>query len=173
MNRDQLERIVRAACRITGEPELLVIGSQAILGSFSEEELPAEAIRSIEADLAAFDDPDDLKADQIDRGIGEDSQFHATFGVYGQGVSVSTAVLPAGWRDRLVRLDTDSGAGLCLEKHDLVLSKLARGDTRDYEYASSLVRNRLVETEILANRLERLPVGALKREEISVWLRKK
>ena len=34
--------------------------------------------------------------------MGEDSQFHATFGYYDQGVDVATAVLTAGWRDRVV-----------------------------------------------------------------------
>jgi len=53
----------------------------------------------MEADVAAFDDPDDRKADLIDGSIGEASMFHRSFGYYAQGVSQSTAVLPVGWRD--------------------------------------------------------------------------
>ena len=56
---------------------------------------------SIEADLAFRDDPDASKADQVDGAIGELSLFHETHGYYAQGVEISTAVLPAGWEDRL------------------------------------------------------------------------
>ena len=56
----------------------------------------------MEADIAFFDDPADAKADQVDGAIGELSAFHETFGYYAQGVSVSTAVLPEGWRDRVI-----------------------------------------------------------------------
>jgi hypothetical protein len=60
--------------------------------------------------VAFFDDPDDRKADQVDGAIGGLSSFHETFGYYAQGVSVSTAVLPEGWRDRLVLVETASTA---------------------------------------------------------------
>ena len=59
MNRSQLAHILRAASTIAEDNELLVIGSQAILGAFSEKVLPAEAIRSVEADIAFFDDNDE------------------------------------------------------------------------------------------------------------------
>lgn len=70
---------------------MVVIGSQAILGSFDESDLPPEAWRSVEADVVFFDDPDQAKADRVDGAIGEESAFHQTNGYYGQGVSLSTA----------------------------------------------------------------------------------
>jgi len=54
VKRDQLEHILRAASQIIGEPNLLVIGSAAILGSYDDHELPVAATRSDEADIAAF-----------------------------------------------------------------------------------------------------------------------
>jgi len=102
MNRAQLEHVLRAAATIIDDPDILVIGSQAILGAYPEDRLPVEATTSIEADLAFFGDPDGAKADRLDGAIGELSRFHETFGYYAQGVSVSTAVLPAGWEDRTV-----------------------------------------------------------------------
>lgn len=98
MRREQLEHVLRAASEIVGERDVLVIGSQAVLASIPDARLPIEATTSIEADLAFLDDPEDEKADQVDGAIGELSSFHETFGYYAQGVSVSTAVLPAGWR---------------------------------------------------------------------------
>ena len=81
---------------------ILVVGSQAILASFSERELPLEATVSIEADIAFFNDDDEAKADKVDGAIGEASMFHQSFGYYGQGVGLSTAVLPSGWEKRVV-----------------------------------------------------------------------
>jgi hypothetical protein len=37
MRRDQLEHAIRTACQIIGQPEVVVVGSQSILGSFAEE----------------------------------------------------------------------------------------------------------------------------------------
>ena len=132
MKKSELAHILRAACSIADDPHILVIGSQAILGSFSEDELPSDATRSIEADIAFFDDPDERKSDAVDGGIGEESRFHETFGVYGQGVGISTATLPIGWEDRLVVFDDPEARpseARCLDPHDLVVSKLVAGLT--------------------------------------------
>ncbi|MDQ3542413.1 MAG: hypothetical protein M3431_00905, partial [Actinomycetota bacterium] len=93
MNREAFDHAIRAAGSVLGENEILVIGSQALHASVAGN-LPPEAERSMEADVAAFDDPDDRKADLIDGSIGEASMFHQSFGYYAQGVSQSTAVLP-------------------------------------------------------------------------------
>jgi hypothetical protein len=42
---------------------VLVIGSQSILGSYPEDELPPEATGSMEVDTAFFADPDGAKSD--------------------------------------------------------------------------------------------------------------
>ena len=102
MNREQLAHVLRAASGIVDDPDILVIGSQSLLASYDEEELPLAATTSMEVDLAYFDDADDLKADIVDGAIGELSPFHESFGYYAQGVSVRTAVLPTGWRDRVI-----------------------------------------------------------------------
>ncbi|WP_245722255.1 hypothetical protein [Micromonospora matsumotoense] len=92
-----------------------------MLGTIPEDDLPWEATASMEVDVAFFDDPDDQKADQVDAFIGEFSPFHETYGYYAQGVSVSTAVLPDGWRDRLVLVESENtqpGRGYALDPHD-------------------------------------------------------
>ena len=84
----------------------------------------------MEADIAALEDVDGRMADLIDGAIGEASMFHATFGYYAEGVVSSTAVLPSGWRERLVRFETPATAGVaawCLEVHDLWLAKAVAG----------------------------------------------
>ena len=64
MRREQLEHVLRAAATITGAPDVLVIGSQSILGAIPEQRLPFEATASIEVDVTFFDDPRDVKSDQ-------------------------------------------------------------------------------------------------------------
>ena len=52
MQRPQLEHIIRAAVGITGVTEIVVIGSQAVLGQFPN--APANLLVSIEADVFTF-----------------------------------------------------------------------------------------------------------------------
>ena len=159
MKRAEFDHAIRAAGSILGETEILVIGSQAIHGSISGD-LPAEAQRSIEVDIVAFDDADARKADLIDGSIGEASAFHATFGYYAEGVSETTAVVPAGWRDRLVRYESPMTNGVvawCLDLHDLWLAKAVAGRPKDYEFCRALANEGLVDQETLQTRLGRVP----------------
>jgi hypothetical protein len=105
VRREQLEHVLRAASTIAQDPDMLVIGSQSVLGAIPEHRLPEEATASVEVDIAFFDDASEAKADLVDGAIGELSQFHETFGYYAQGVSLSTAVLPEGWRTTLPMFD--------------------------------------------------------------------
>ena len=61
MNREQLAHILRSAATIVDDPNILVIGSQSVLATFDEDELPDAATASMELDLAYFDDPTDDK----------------------------------------------------------------------------------------------------------------
>lgn len=152
MHRQQLEHIIRAATAITGVTELVIIGSQAVLGQFPE--APDELLLSIEADVFSRRDPAD--SDLIDGSIGEGSPFHQTFGYYAHGVSVETAVLPVGWRERLVPVrnqNTGGGTGLCLEIHDLAVSKLAAGREKDFDFITGLLRHDLVQASVIRERL--------------------
>lgn len=155
MNREAFDHAVRAAGAILGENELLVIGSQALHASISAD-LPVEAARSTEADIAALDESSQRKADLIDGAIGEASVFHDTFGYYAQGIDHSTAVLPRKWQDRLIRYETPGTNGVvawCLEIHDLWISKALALRPKDIEFCSALVTNGLVDTDTLSLRL--------------------
>jgi len=175
VRREQLEHVVRAASSIVGERDILVIGSQAVLGSIPDERLPPEATTSTEADLAFLVDPVDAKADQVDGAIGELSQFHETYGYYAQGVSVATAILPSGWQERLVFLETPAttpGRGLCLEPHDCVISKLVAGRWKDRDFAGALIREHLVDPDVLIGRVDLLPVSPAVKDRLRLWIGK-
>jgi len=126
MTREQLEHIIRAACTVADDDAIVIIGSQAILGAYPN--APSELLVSNEADV--YPEHHRERADLVDGSIGEGSPFHDTFGYYAQGVGEETATLPAGWKQRLVRIcneRTRGHSGLCLEPHDLVVSKLVAG----------------------------------------------
>lgn len=108
MTRQQLAHLLRRACAVVGDVDVLVLGSQSILGSFDENELPPQATASQEADIAFVNDPARDKADHVDVAIGEMSDFHRSNGVYAEGVHIDTAILPNGWRDRLVSWTVES-----------------------------------------------------------------
>jgi len=179
MRYEDLLHVVHAAAAISGEAEIVVIGSQSILGSFPEN-LPEEMVRSIEADVYPLHAPE--KADLIDGAIGDGSQFHAQYGYYAHGVGVTTARPPKGWADRLVRVEvpprvasTVQAIALCLEPHDLILAKLAANRVRDWEFARAAWRAELLDSEILRQRAETLPVGeelrAIVRDGVGVMVR--
>ncbi len=161
MRREHLEHVLRAAADVAGDSEIVVVGSQAILGQFPD--APATLLVSQEADVYPRNDPD--RAIEIDGALGDGSPFHATFGYYAHGVAPETAKAPAGWEDRLIRIDvpgrrggTGEVTGWCLEAHDLVLAKCVAGRERDWEFARGAIDHALVDTEILLRRAEDLPV---------------
>lgn len=175
MRREDLEHVLRAAAEITGERDIIVLGSQAILGSIEDERLPPEATRSIEVDVAFRHDPDGSLADQVDGAIGELSKFQQTFGYYPHGVGIDTASLPSGWHDRLVALETrrtTPARGLCLEPHDLVASKLAAWRAKDREFATALLEAGLISKRTLLDRVQRLEgVSPSRKGLIRDWVR--
>jgi len=155
MTREGFEHAVRAAGAVLGVDEVLVIGSQALHASM-DEPLPEEALRSIEVDIAVIGDEDGRLADLIDGSIGEASMFHETFGYYAQGVVEQTAVLPTGWKDRLVRFEspgTNGVVALCLELHDLWISKAIANRQKDIEFCRALLDIGVVDSAELRARL--------------------
>lgn len=152
MRRSDLEHLIRAAGRIAGERELVIIGSQSVLGQFPD--APVALLMSMEADLYPRAHPE--LADKVDGAIGEGSAFHQSHGYYAQGVGPDTATLPRGWQRRLVRVEnanTNGYAGLCLEVHDLAISKYVAGREKDREFTRELARYKLVDRMLLEKRL--------------------
>lgn len=157
MTRAQLEHLLRAAAVIADDDEIVVIGSQAILGQFPD--APAAMRVSNEADLFPRNYPE--RAELIEGSIGELSPFHETFGYYAQGVSETTARLPQGWKDRVVVIqnaNTRGAKGLCLEVHDLLASKVVAGREKDFDYLREAARHGLAERDTLLGRLETVDV---------------
>ena len=165
MKRSQLEHIVRAAADIADDDEIIVIGSQAILGEHPD--APPALCVSVEADVYPKNKPQHWNV--IDGAIGEGSMFHETFGYYAQGVEEGTATLPEGWRDRLVLVSnpgTRFVKAWCLETHDLVLSKYVADREKDQRFIRGARDAGYLERAVLEERLVTLPVDEPRREHI-------
>lgn len=169
MRRTELEHLIRAASAITNQYEIVIVGSQSILGAIPLP--PPSLMESMEADVYPLHRPD--LADLIDGAIGEGSPFHDCFGYYAQGVGPETALLPQGWQTRLVRIqnpNTDLKVGLCLEPHDLATSKLAAGREKDWAFVAEMLRHRIVDGSTLLQRTEQLPLSVERKQRIAAWI---
>lgn len=169
MNRAQLFHAIRASCAIAGIDSVIIIGSQAILGSFDEDVLPPEATMSREVDvLPDVADPalaSEL-ADRIEGVGGELSPFEELHGFALDGVDYTTAILPEGWRDRLVpvrslsTVDPMTGVqytGWCLSPEDLCVAKLCAGREKDRRFVHSLFAAGLVDRHRVTELLRFVP----------------
>ena len=161
MNRAELEHVIKAAAEITRD-EIVVIGSQAILGQFPD--APSTMLRSMEADLYPKNDPD--RAIEIDGAIGDGSQFHETYGYYAHGVGPETPQAPVGWEARMLELQIppmlkgrDPITAWFLEVHDLALAKLAAGREKDIEFVGEALVADLVDAGRLRRGIDLMPAA--------------
>lgn len=171
MLRANLEHLIRAAGDIAECKKIIVIGSQSILGKYPNP--PKDAIISMEADLIPSEHPE--RADLIDGSIGELSLFHDNYGYYGDGCDESTAILPRGWKDRLIAINnenTNGITGLCLDPHDMAISKLVAGREKDIMVCSTLFNHNMLERELLLERLEQTDIDDTVREITKININK-
>jgi hypothetical protein len=171
MTRDQLEHAIRAACDVSGDTELWVFGSQAILAEFpnAHENLRA----SIEVDVQPKNRPETI--DYVDGALGELSQFHQTHGFYVHGISIESAKLPDGWEQRTKSIcdpiSTRGNTGLCIETHDLAASKLVAYREKDKEFVRLLLIEKMIDAKILIERINLLNVEEQLREILLEWVK--
>lgn len=156
MTRAELEHAIRAACDVSGDDEVYVFGSQAILGQYPD--APESLRQSAEADIAPVTAID--MVDVIDANLGELSRFHEAFGFYVHGVPIDAAVLPIGWERRAIEVRNDNtrnSTGWCVEAHDLAVSKLVAFRDKDRDFVRTLLVERLIDPRKLDRRLHQLP----------------
>lgn len=168
MNREQLEHAIRAACNVSGDNELYIFGSQAILGQYPDAH---EGLRkSIEVDLSPKNKPELI--DKIDGALGENSRFHQTHGFYVHGVSIEAAALPEGWKDRTSKvqdyMDEDK-IGWCVEAHDLAASKLIAFREKDRIFVRRLLLEKMIDAAVLIERIKSISADKELKELALDW----
>ncbi|MGI8593956.1 MAG: DUF6036 family nucleotidyltransferase [Solirubrobacteraceae bacterium] len=166
MRREHLEHLIRASADLADDDDIVVVGSQAILGRYPD--APSAMLTSVDGDLYPRNHPE--RAIAIEGAIGEGSPFHETFGYYAHGVGPETSKAPGGWEDRLITVsneNTRGARGWCLEPHDLVLSKCVAGREKDWSFLDEALRHRLVDADVLRSRLPLLPLDVEHRETVA------
>jgi len=158
MRRDQLEHAVRTACQIIQRPEVIVIGSQAILGTYDEGDLPSAATMSVEIDImpiAADAAEIEHLADMIEGVAGEFSPFE-------EMIQNDNTAGPSG---------TSQFIGWCLDKEDLCVAKLCALREKDQNFVGALLDAGLVDSAIIGTRLRCLDVRhEVAAERALAWL---
>lgn len=157
MKKRQLDHVLRAAGRITGQKRFVIIGSQSLHGKYPD--LADEIVSSAEADLMAPGESDRTEWLNV---IGQDSPFHQEFGYYADPVEEGTAILPSGWKGRLVNLppgDTEGVRGLCLDPHDLAISKYVARRDKDRLFNRELATRGLLDRKRLLDLLRHTPLS--------------
>lgn len=168
MKRSQLEHILRACKGTTDQTDFIVVGSQSILGRFPD--APRVLRQSMEADVYPKTRPE--LAPLLTGNLGELSMFHQTHGYWVDGVSPTTATLPAGWEGRLVKVcneNTEGAVGWCLDPHDLAFSKLAARREKDLAFVAALIRHKLIRTSILEASIANAADAALHSHLHEAW----
>jgi hypothetical protein len=148
---------------------VIIVGSQAILGTYTEDQLPFYATRSVEIDvLPIADNTGEIArlADEIEGAAGEFSPFEQLHGFSIDAVDLQTSALPDGWRDRLVKVQNENTAapsgepqfiGWCLDKEDLCVAKLCALREKDQNFVDALITADLVDPQVIATRLVTVP----------------
>ncbi len=164
MKKREVDHVLRAAGRITGEMQFIIIGSQSLHGAHPD--LPDEFERSFEVDLIA---PKNADRTEWLNAIGVYSPFHESFGYYADPVDDRTATLPKGWKDRLIKLpqgDTEGVRGLCLDPHDLAIAKYVARRDKDLAFTRQLALRGIVDRERLLELVDVTPIHAQTRRRI-------
>src|SRR5213082_2577209 len=107
MKKQQVDHVLRAAGRITGEKQFIIIGSQSLHGKYPD--VADEILTSFEVDLIASKNTDRTEWLNV---IGVDSPFHQNFGYYADPVDPTSTILPRGWKGRLVSLPPGDTEGV-------------------------------------------------------------
>ena len=96
-----------------------------------------------------------------------------TFGYYAQGVDEATCTLPDGWKTRLVPVNNENTqgiCGLCLEIHDLMISKLYAGREKDITLFHAAAHLGLLIKETLVERLKMTPMSDEHRQVVEAQI---
>lgn len=168
MKKREVDHVLRAAGRITGEKQFIIIGSQSLHGKYPD--LPDDFVKSFEVDLIALKDVHRTEWLEV---IGAYSSFHESFGYYADPVDHNTATLPKGWKGRLVNLppgDTEGVRGLCLDPHDLAIAKYVARREKDSIFTHELARRGLVSREQLLDLVDQTAVAEAVRERIRTYI---
>ena len=150
MQRPQLEAALRATAQLTGIQEFILVGSQAV-HAYTDKP-PIEVLISRECDVWAKDRYEKLQV--VEDTLGKRSLFAEEKGYYVDPVDPEIVLLAAGWESRLKPMRVGDITAWCLDMIDLVVSKLAAGRLKDYEFINAILRIGLADFDQVVKRIQ-------------------
>lgn len=158
MRIEALKHMAGAALALTHSGRIIVFGSSSLLGSIPDADQRFELIRrSLDADFI-LDPFDEQIARVAHDALGADTEFEREFGYHADIVRpMAFENFPPGWEGRLLPLDGCAGV-FCLEPHDMAVAKLFAGRAKDITLLAELIRENLLNVEVLAKRLFDTPM---------------
>jgi hypothetical protein len=144
-----LEEIIRRASSLVKCKEFVLFGSQAVHSLTTEP--PVDVLVSRECDIWLDNQPEIEQL--LRKELGPESQYRDTKGFYLDPLPPDLPLVPLGWKQRLVNLNVDDIVLRCLEIHDLIVSKLAAGRLKDYEFIASVLMAKLARADEVVSRI--------------------
>jgi len=179
MTVQQFDHICRAAAAVADVKKIYVFGANAIIPWLAQigHSIPLpDFTPSRELDVSVGDEKMDTL---IDGAIGELSVFDQTFSVYAHGVDLATFQAPMNWQQRTgKRIEPTSGIEIIVpHPHDLIISKLAVGRPKDFEFAVVVARLFPMTDEVLNDLVDEFRVvhpqaEAALRANVEIWWNK-
>lgn len=169
MNRRQLEHVIEEVGRRTGLEYFYIIGAAAVLAELPE---PTDAalVQTRDVDVVpgtSSTSEEDRIANQIDWVLGEGSDFEIEHQYYAQGLSRSSPQFaPSDWMMRARPVRAGAYTGLCMEVHDLALSKFGAGRPKDLEFNAALAKTGILGKTELLQRLDQVEAASELRQRI-------
>jgi hypothetical protein len=149
VRRKDLQRLFVRAKELCGATEFVVLGSLAALGYAGE--VPPRMALSVDVDAYIKNDP--ARVFELAGLLGQGSDFEEEHGFYLDPISPAVATLPAGWEQRLVRIELEPEVvAWFLEPNDAAVSKYARMEPRDREWIRAGLAGRILTLEIIERR---------------------
>lgn len=165
MKRNEFEKLLCAAGKLSPEKEFIVFGSQALLGYIKNP--PKDLLVSQELDLYPKHYPEAARL--IEASLGRNSDFARDNSYHADYVTPELGTWPDGWTDRLIRFEKSGVIAWCAELHDVAVSKLAASRPKDIRYLTDLFRHKMIREQTLRDRIELVPdLSAQKRLRASL-----
>ena len=164
MLRSNLYRLLTDIRQLPVEGIPIIVGSQAVHAV--TEAVPEIARQSVECGLLYGGGEADGRG-LVNREVGVLTAYQDETGHYADAVGLATIVLPTGWEERLVPLEDGKGVlvAMCVEIHDVAVSKLIAGRQKDFEFIDSLLTLDLIDLDKFLTRLD-LAAGKVENDTI-------
>lgn len=153
MRKENLFKLAEEIKRLAPDSTPVIVGSQAVhvITNF----VPEIVRQSIECDFLFGEGNAEIRR-EVNLKLGIFSRFQQENGFYADALGQATVVLPKDWEKRLQNLTDEKGdtIALCVEIHDVAVSKFIAGREKDFQFLKDGFERDLIDFEVFAGRLQ-------------------